>query len=90
MPGVLVVGVCTAWMGLEPTVFISDYDILRQAYGTDGELLSDRPTMPLMDMFIKGQYGLAFISGERWREQRRFALRVLRDFGFGISMLQRR
>ena len=36
-----------------------------------------------MDMFLGGKYGLVFVDGPFWREQRRFSLHVLRDFGFG-------
>ena len=33
-------------------------------------------------------YGLAFITGEHFRSQRRFALHVLRDFGFGRNQME--
>ena len=33
-------------------------------------------------------YGLGFITGEHFRQQRRFALHVLRDFGFGRNQME--
>lgn len=36
-----------------------------------------------MELFFRGNYGLAVIDGPMWREQRRFLLHVLRNFGFG-------
>ena len=32
--------------------------------------------------------GLVFSRGQTWAEQRRFTLRVLRDFGFGKSSME--
>lgn len=32
--------------------------------------------------------GVVQVDGEKWREQRRFALHVLRDFGVGKSLME--
>ncbi|XP_046817600.1 probable cytochrome P450 304a1 isoform X1 [Vespa crabro] len=65
------------------TVIANDYEnvkeiLLREEF--DGKL-SD-------SYFIKSRafnkkLGIIFTDGEQWREQRRFALRYMRDFGFG-------
>jgi hypothetical protein len=39
---------------------------------------------PVFDPFP----GLSFNEGESWSEQRRFALRTLRDFGFGKTSME--
>ena len=35
-----------------------------------------------------GLHGIIFAGGEEWREQRRFALQKLKDFGFGKQSLE--
>lgn len=87
------------WTGNLPNVIISDFDMFHDAFVTQGrksvvvmiayfvkllgDALADRGELPIMDMFLGGKYGLVFIDGPFWREQRRFSLHVLRDFGFG-------
>lgn len=39
-------------------------------------------------MYIHLYLGLIFAEGEKWKEQRRFTLRNLRNFGFGKSSLE--
>ena len=41
-----------------------------------------------MKFFIGGNYGLIFGDDSFWKNQRRFALHVLRDFGFGKPVLE--
>ena len=36
----------------------------------------------------KSSGGIVFSHGDHWREQRRFAVRTLKDFGVGKSFLQ--
>lgn len=38
--------------------------------------------------FSGGHNGVVQIQGEKWREQRRFSLQVLRDFGLGKSLME--
>merc|ERR1740131_720998 len=42
----------------------------------------------LKDVFIHGYHGLVVTEGEEWNEQRKFAVRVLRNFGFGKTSLE--
>ena len=37
-----------------------------------------------------GSYGIIDTDGALWREQRRFSLHVLRDFGVGRSLMEER
>ena len=37
---------------------------------------------------LTGHHGLISSMGEEWQEQRRFALRHLKDFGFGRSKME--
>lgn len=52
------------------------------------EPLSYRANIPIMDLLVDGKYDLVMSDGPLWREQRRFALHVLRDFGFGEKFLR--
>lgn len=71
------------WLGHEAVVVITDYDIFRDLYIVQGDVVTDSPIAPIMDMFIGSKYGLVFSDEAFWREQHRFALHTLRDFGFG-------
>uniref|UniRef100_A0A914YUU5 Cytochrome P450 n=1 Tax=Panagrolaimus superbus TaxID=310955 RepID=A0A914YUU5_9BILA len=46
--------------------------------------------MFVTDLTRKGRNGLIFTDGPIWREHRRFALHVLRDFGMGKNLMQER
>lgn len=83
------------WLGWTPTVLISDYDLVKQALKKDE--LSDRPVLTPGNLIrpggdapeLHGRFpGIIFSIGQHWNEQRRFALRQLRDFGFGKSSME--
>lgn len=54
----------------------------------NSEAYSERPSFHLMDLFVNGNYGLVFSDNSFWRNQKRFALHVLRDFGIGKPILE--
>lgn len=41
-----------------------------------------------MNLISGGFYGVVQIDSEKWREQRRFSLHVLRDFGVGRALME--
>ncbi len=53
-----------------------------------GEVFAGRPSMYLMKVLFKGNYGLVFSSNDFYKSQRNFSLHVLRDFGLGRNVLQ--
>ncbi|XP_063057758.1 cytochrome P450 2J2-like [Engraulis encrasicolus] len=58
---------------------------VREVYQADS--FADRPDMPLLtDLF--GDKGLIFSSGYAWKQQRRFALHTLKNFGLGKRSLE--
>uniref|UniRef100_A0A914UQ33 Cytochrome P450 n=1 Tax=Plectus sambesii TaxID=2011161 RepID=A0A914UQ33_9BILA len=79
--------VFTIWIPL-PFVIVNDYDLIKETFLKQGDVFAGRPETFIVREFYKGNYGLVFARDELWREQRRFALHVLRDFGVGRNMLE--
>uniref|UniRef100_A0AC34GNW9 Cytochrome P450 n=1 Tax=Panagrolaimus sp. ES5 TaxID=591445 RepID=A0AC34GNW9_9BILA len=81
----------TFWFGETPVISITDVPTILETFLKDGETFSGRPTnMLVTDMTRHGRNGLIFTDGPLWREHRRFALHVLRDFGMGKNLMQER
>ena len=81
------------YIGNRPKVFISDVEKLRKLFRMDEA--SGRPNDKPYNSNRFGDEnksghsrGLLFSSGEEWRDQRRFALRTLRDLGFGKMTME--
>uniref|UniRef100_A0AC35ET93 Cytochrome P450 n=1 Tax=Panagrolaimus sp. PS1159 TaxID=55785 RepID=A0AC35ET93_9BILA len=81
----------TFWFGETPVVSINDVPTILETFVKDGETYAGRPIHMLVnDMTRHGRNGLIFTDGPVWREHRRFALHVLRDFGMGKNLMQER
>ncbi|XP_048253650.1 cytochrome P450 2U1-like [Haliotis rufescens] len=70
-----------------PVIVLNGYNTLRDAIVKNAEVFSDRPYSVLTDFMLKGK-GVSGTSGELWREQRRFALNTLREFGAGRNIME--
>jgi cytochrome P450 len=79
--------VVTIWLPV-PMIVISDAQVLKDTMIKQGDKFAGRPHSNLMVEFIGGNYGLIFSDNTFWRGQKRFALHVLRDFGFGKPILE--
>ncbi|XP_055353872.1 cytochrome P450 2C15-like [Paramacrobiotus metropolitanus] len=77
-------GMCTLYVGHRPNVMVSDYELIKKL--TNDEKFTGRPR-GMQDIHFRRK-GLLFTEGELWKEQRRFALTTLRDFGMGKTWLQ--
>lgn len=68
-------------------VVINELELMKETLVKQGDVFAGRPSMYLINILLKGNYGLLFTRGQMWRENRRFALHVLRDFGLGRNQL---
>ena len=85
------------YLGSKPFVVIADYSMMKELLKR--EELSGRPPVTPLNEFRPGYDsvgvenkgrapGVLLSQGLYWREQRRFLLRNLRDFGFGKSEME--
>ncbi|GMS80580.1 hypothetical protein PENTCL1PPCAC_2755, partial [Pristionchus entomophagus] len=81
----------TYWLGPWPIVTVNDYNLVQEMFVNDGETYADRASFAAVaELYRGGSYGIADTNGQTWREQRRFALHTLRDFGLGKDEMQER
>ncbi|XP_055976758.1 cytochrome P450 2C21-like [Sorex fumeus] len=81
--------VFTVYFGMKPTVVLHGYDAVKEALIDHGEVFSGRGSFPIIDRAIQG-LGVAFSSGETWKQTRRFVLMVLRNMGVGKRTIEDR
>lgn len=68
---------------------VTDYDAAIELFVQNGDACSSRGVNHYFNNMCRGgTYGLVLTSGNLWTEQRKFALRVLRDFGMGSNLMQ--
>jgi len=77
---------CTVWIGFIPTIIIQDYQLAKDICSRD----------EFSGRFVNWRHhgttdghplGLLFSQGKYWKEQRRFAIKHLKGFGFGRAKL---
>ncbi|XP_046568798.1 cytochrome P450 2C23-like [Haliotis rubra] len=77
----------SVYIGNRLVIVMNGYEVLKDAFVKHGDVFSDRPHVFVIDEISNGM-GVLGTSGQVWKEQRRFTLSTLRDFGMGKNMLQ--
>uniref|UniRef100_A0A3B4EC00 Cytochrome P450, family 2, subfamily AE, polypeptide 1 n=1 Tax=Pygocentrus nattereri TaxID=42514 RepID=A0A3B4EC00_PYGNA len=81
---------CTIYMGRKPMIMLNNMQIVKEAFVQNGAVFSGRPFVPLLDWITHG-YGIVMVTyGHAWKQQRRFALHTLRNFGLGKKTIEER
>ncbi|GMS92950.1 hypothetical protein PENTCL1PPCAC_15126, partial [Pristionchus entomophagus] len=68
-----------------PFVQITDFDTIRGAFIDQGDAFTGRPENKIIQEAVSfaPNSGVTNANGENWKEQRRAAISILRDFGMG-------
>ncbi|KAG9269330.1 cytochrome P450 2B4-like [Astyanax mexicanus] len=82
--------ISSLYLGRKPTIILNTMQVAKEAFVQNGTIFSGRPSLPLVRWVNKG-YGIVMATyGNSWRQQRRFALHTLRDFGLGKKSVEER
>ncbi|XP_074525269.1 cytochrome P450 2J1-like [Halichoeres trimaculatus] len=74
-------------MGKIWIVVVSSFKVFKEALVTYGHNTADRPPLPMSNE-LNHKLGIFASSGNLWKQQRRFALSTLRNFGLGKKSLE--
>ncbi|XP_052032754.1 cytochrome P450 2J4-like isoform X2 [Apodemus sylvaticus] len=75
--------------GVISLVVITGMPLIREAFIGMEQIFMKRPTLAARNHVFKNN-GIVFSSGQTWKEQRRFTLTILKNFGLGKKSLEGR
>ncbi|XP_039508807.1 cytochrome P450 2B1-like [Pimephales promelas] len=78
----------TVYLGRTPMIILNTVQVTKEALVQ--EAFSGRPAMPLIEWLTNGLGIIMVTFGHSWRQQRRFALHTLRNFGLGKKSVEDR
>ncbi|CAO4377711.1 unnamed protein product [Caenorhabditis nigoni] len=82
-------GPCFTLWTPTPSVVITDYDHLKEAFVTQGDAFITRGLRPPETLLHPDvDTGIVFSNADTWRVQRRTSLKILRDFGLGRNLME--
>ncbi|CAM4675739.1 hypothetical protein PO909_014358 [Leuciscus waleckii] len=80
----------TFYLGRKPAILLNTIQVTKEALVQNASSFSGRPPLPLPNWISNG-YGIIMVTfGHTWRQQRRFALHTLRNFGLGKKSVEER
>uniref|UniRef100_A0A673MX72 Cytochrome P450 2B19-like n=1 Tax=Sinocyclocheilus rhinocerous TaxID=307959 RepID=A0A673MX72_9TELE len=80
----------TVYLGRKPAIFLNTIEVMKEALVQNASSFSGRPPIPLLIWITEG-YGIVMATfGHSWKQQRRFALHTLRNFGLGKKSVEER
>ncbi|XP_052450792.1 cytochrome P450 2B19 isoform X2 [Carassius gibelio] len=80
----------TIYVGRKSAIFLNTIELAKEALVQNASSFSGRPPIPLLIWITEG-YGIVMATfGHSWRQQRRFALHTLRNFGLGKKSVEER
>ncbi|XP_057219386.1 cytochrome P450 2B4-like [Triplophysa rosa] len=80
----------TVYIGRKPSIILNTLQITKEALVQNASSFSGRTNVPILD-WVTGGYGIVMAQfGHSWRQQRRFALHTLRNFGLGKKSVEER
>ncbi|XP_060130285.1 cytochrome P450 2J1 [Zootoca vivipara] len=77
----------TVWIGHQPMVVLSGFQMVKEGLTNPPEVLSKRPVTPFMEAALKKK-GLVFSNGHTWKQQRRFSVITMRKLGLGKTGME--
>ncbi|XP_072552175.1 cytochrome P450 2J5-like [Salminus brasiliensis] len=78
------------YLGRKPVILLNNMDIMKEAFVQNGAVFAGRPYIPLLNWISNG-FGIVMVTyGIPWKQQRRFALHTLRNFGLGKKTVEER
>ncbi|XP_026527868.1 cytochrome P450 2J6-like [Notechis scutatus] len=80
--------VYSLYLGGKRAVFIHGFSSAKEVLVTKGLEFAGRPDNPLVDYIVKRKGIITAPYGEAWKEQRRFSLMLLRNFGLGKKSME--
>ncbi|XP_077141737.1 cytochrome P450 2G1-like [Ranitomeya variabilis] len=79
--------VYTLYFGSRPVVVLCGYEAMKEALIDQGEVFGARGPVHILENFTQG-YGISLSNGERWKVIRTFAVKTLKNFGFGKKSIE--